>query len=130
MKLSFNKAEKLKSKKQIEQLFQKGSQAFIYPFKIIWLFPGQSSEVRAKVLVGASRKSLKKATDRNKMKRRMREAYRRNKTALLESLTRTNSYCNIGIIHVGKEISAFKETEKRIIELLNRLIQDNEKSSG
>ncbi len=130
MKQSFKKAEKLKSKKQIEQLFLKGNQAFLYPFKILWLFSKHTSEERSKILVGASRKSLKKATDRNKMKRRIREAYRKNKTALIESLKRSGNHCNIGIIHVGKEISAFKETEKKIIELLDRLIQDNEKSSG
>ena len=130
MKQSFGKAEKLKSKKQIEQLFRKGSQAFNYPFKLIWFYTGPSNEVRSKLLIGASRKNLKKATDRNKMKRRMREAYRRNKTRLLDSLSANDSYCNIGIIHVGKEISTFKETEKKIIDLLDRLILDNEKSSG
>ncbi|MCF8227744.1 MAG: ribonuclease P protein component [Bacteroidales bacterium] len=130
MKQSFNKDEKLKSKKQIEFLFQRGKSSVIYPLKIIWYFTEEPLQARAKVLIGASRRGLKKATDRNKTKRRIREAYRRNKNNMIESLEKTDQYCALGILYLGKEMSSFKEMEKKIIDLMHRLIEDNEKNSG
>lgn len=49
---------------------------------------------------------------------------------MIESLEKTDQYCALGILYLGKEMSSFKEMEKKIIDLMHRLIEDNEKNSG
>jgi ribonuclease P protein component len=103
---TFKKTERLKSKKTIERLFNQGRKDLIYPFKVLWLYSDKPATHPAQVLIAASSKTVKKATDRNKVKRRMREAYRRNKDLIYTSLSGTENTCAIAIIYIGKEIPA------------------------
>lgn len=123
---TFKKPERLRSKKLIDRLFNQGSTYFSYPFKILWIYTDSNSKYPVQVLIGSSRRTLRRAVDRNKMKRRIREAYRKNKNILFDSLNRTNRHCALAIIHTGKEITKYKETERKIIAVLERLIEDNE----
>lgn len=127
---SFKKAERLSSKKTIEGLFSRGKSSFNYPIKFVWLQIADDSPFPVKVLVTASKKKVRKAVERNKVKRRLREAYRRNKTPLFESLMKTNRKLALGIIYLGKNTGNYEEIEQKIIELITRLIEDNEKYSG
>ena len=78
-KYTFPKDEKLTSEKVIQELFEKGSSFYLYPFKVFFM-PHPDQEQRAhQILITVSRKLFTKAVDRNQIKRRMREAYRLNK---------------------------------------------------
>ena len=77
---SLPKSERLYKKKDIQELFDKGSSFYLYPFRIF--VQKQSEQNIHQVLFSVSKKNFKKAVDRNRIKRRMREAYRLNKGAL------------------------------------------------
>ncbi|MBN2639378.1 MAG: ribonuclease P protein component [Bacteroidales bacterium] len=123
MKQTFTKTERLHEKKLIHQLFSEGQSFFKYPFKVIFLSVKSENSPRAKVLVSVSKRNFKKAVDRNRIKRLMREAYRLNKHLLSpEYATPQNECLLIGFIYTGKTLPDFQETERKIILILQELV--------
>src|SRR5690606_21514171 len=85
--LSFPKSEKIKLKKQIETLFHSGK-AFQFEYlRFIWKVIPATDESKIKFGVSTPKKKLRKAHDRNTAKRRIREAWRINQTALKQVIT-------------------------------------------
>jgi len=126
--LTFNKTERLRSKKIIERLFNQGDTFINYPFKIVWLKTSLKGPFPAQVLISVSKKGFKRAVDRNKIKRRIREAYRKNKHILYGHLGKTSNSCALAIIFIGKEIYKYNDIERKIIDSLTRFIEHNEKN--
>lgn len=116
----FPKSEKLHSKILIDALFGKGKSFFIYPFKILHLPEKGNSIPNNQVLITASSKKFKKATDRNVIKRRIREAYRLNKYILNENWS-ADFHLMIGYIYVGKEIPSYELIDSKLKQSLQRL---------
>jgi ribonuclease P protein component len=78
LKNTFHKNERLSSKKQIDYLFEKGSGKSKAPIKVMYL--AEAGEVRdIKAMFVVPKKKFKRAHDRNKLRRRMKEAYRLKK---------------------------------------------------
>ena len=116
----FPKAERLRSKTKIEQLFSKGQHFTMYPLKVVYLPQDQTEAGNAnQVLVTVPKKSFKRAVDRNLLKRRIREAYRLNKHLITHS--GTGFYLLIGYIYIGKEVLDYQEIEKKLKLSLLRL---------
>lgn len=125
-KNSLGKTERIKSKKVISALFDRNSTAnnsfLVYPFKVIYSFEKTDEdidEVLPQVLVSVSKRKFKNATDRNKIKRRTKEAYRTNKVIFSGNIT-------LALIYVANEIIEFSIIEKAMKNLLARL----EKETG
>lgn len=83
--LSFGKEKKLKSKKQIEQLFATGKRAKKGAVIAIYHY---SDDIHSKVGVSVPKRNFKHAVDRNKIKRLLRETYRLNQDLLESSRVR------------------------------------------
>lgn len=122
---TLGKNERLKSRKQIEELFNAGRKFTITPFRVHYTF----SPITKSYLqfgAGVSNKNFKKAVDRNKIKRRVREAYRLQKSGLQQKLKEKNTKLNIFLIYNGKEIPSFTEVVdqfNKVLEKLNRIIE-------
>lgn len=114
-KFSFNKGERLKKEKLIEDLFSKGASFAIYPFRVIYL-PNPQPNPFHQVLFTASSRNFKKAVDRNKIKRRAREAYRLNKVYLDET-----PKLLIGFVYIAKELLDYHQIEKAVVKALDKL---------
>ncbi len=119
MKLTFNKQERLCSKKQMELLFSKGKNNFAHPLKFIFIEVNTKLQYPAQIMFVVPKRQFKKAHDRNKLKRRMREAYRLNKGAFYESLKISNKIIIAAFIYVGKKPDEYKTIEKSIQQHLN-----------
>lgn len=82
MRATLTKAERLSSQKAIEQLFDRrrttGGALLAYPCQVLYL---PSSEAHPRVMFSVSKKKFKKAVDRNRLKRWLREAYRLQKAS-------------------------------------------------
>lgn len=101
MKLTYNKHEKLKSQKTIEQLFLEGKSVSAYPLRLVYLKHGESR----KVGVSVSKRNFKLAVDRIRIKRLLREAYRLNKNILINN--EVNSY-TLMVLYISKDMPDFE----------------------
>jgi len=127
MDQGFSKDERLKSRKQISRLFSKNKHVFSYPFKFIYTTNDSESPYPAKVLISVSKRSFKRAVDRNHMKRLIRESYRKNKELIYAPLQDQGMKILVGIIFVGNEIMDYKKIESGIIKGLTKLSKEIQK---
>lgn len=103
----FGKAEKLKSRKAIDALFADGQSLAFYPVRVKFRFiPFDKAPVQAGV--SASKKTFKRAADRNRIKRLLREAFRLQKQALLAAVAEKKVGVVIFFIYTGNEVMRFK----------------------
>jgi ribonuclease P protein component len=65
--------------------------------------------------------------DRNRIKRLLREAYRLNKHSLVEALKTAEFNLVVTLVFIGNEIPEFKYIESKIIQTLDRLIEETQK---
>ena len=130
MKYTFTKKDRLSSKKLIDHLFTEGKTFFSYPFKIFYLFQEAEKEFPVQVLITVSKKNFKKAVDRNKIKRLVREGYRLNKLPLHDYLNENNKSVLFGLVYVGASILTNQEIERKLILILQRLIEQDEEHIG
>ncbi|MEO8110566.1 MAG: ribonuclease P protein component [Ginsengibacter sp.] len=114
--------EKLKSRKLIDGVFKKGKSFTDFPFRVIYLFTEENkSQLQAGFAV--SSKIFKRAVDRNRIKRLMREAYRLQKNSLQKLLEEKQKNLVVFIVFTGKELPLFTETKDKIKSLITRLEQ-------
>jgi len=132
---TFSKKERLTHKKQIDDLYLKGHSFFIYPLLIHWTFSTEKNLEKmpyTKVLIGASKKKLAKANQRNRVKRLVRESFRLNKNSLNKELKNVNKYIFLSIIYTSDTVHNYQEVESKILQVFLRLInniksEENEK---
>ena len=110
--------ERLRSKRIIEYLFSEGQSLFRHPVKLVYAQVDDTS-VPVQVAVSVPKGLHKLAVTRNALKRRMREAYRRNKISLSLQPGKNPVHLVCMYIYVGKEVADYRKIE-RAIRFLNR----------
>lgn len=117
--LSLRKKERLCGEKTISALFSDGKSGFIFPFRYYWRAVERScADDMPSVLFSVPKKQFKRAVRRNLLKRRSREAYRLNKSALAARSKEKGVNVNLALIYASKEISDFKIIENGIKRIL------------
>jgi ribonuclease P protein component len=132
VKQNLPKHERLCRRIAIRMLFEKGMSQKAYPLKMIYLplteaeamqavKPSEAASLphppRAQVLFTVPKRNFKKAVDRNRLKRCLREVYRVNKSLLNDSQV----YFLIGFVYIGREEVPFRQLEAKLIFCLQRL---------
>lgn len=118
---TLRKTEHLYEKKAIETLFEKGKSITNPPIRLLWnVYEGQS-ETPVKVAFAVPKRNFKRAVDRNLLKRRMREAYRKNKYMIYDISEPGIKYYHLMFVYINKNKELYREIESKIVLTLQRI---------
>ena len=118
MRFTFKKQEKLKSKKLIQQLFEQGNTLFQFPLQLVYLKIDHTSDYTVQAGFSVPKKKFKRAVDRNRIKRLMREAYRKHKHTLYQN--NKEKYV-LMCIYTDEKEHKYVDIEEKMILLLKKL---------
>jgi ribonuclease P protein component len=125
IEMKFRKSERLCSRKSIGKLFTAGNIIFHYPFRVLWLDAGETNHFPAKAAISVPKKKFKKAVDRNRIKRLVREAYRLNKGQLYDSLIKKGRNIEMIIVYIAGEEHDFNYINEKITGLFQKLLNNS-----
>lgn len=111
---SFRKEERLHKRKEIQELFEKGSSFHLHPFKVL-VMRGHPGSTTHKVLISVPSRIFRKAVDRNLLKRRIREAYRTQKHKLPKG-----DKLVLGLVYTASEILPYAEIQGKVVLVFAR----------
>lgn len=124
---TLHKTERLNSKIIIDKMFTGGvSHSFsIYPLRVVFMSVGER-EMPVSILISVPKKRFKRAVKRNRVKRQIREAYRKNKGGLLNLLEGKKQGLAISFIYLSDRLIPSAEIEDKIKVLLARIAEKQE----
>ena len=120
----FSKKQKLCNETAIKEIFSNGKAFIIYPIRLVWKEEVNSDDVAIKSIIVVPKKQLKLASERNIVRRRMKEAYRLNKAEIEHFLVNKNRQLNVAIVYQNEKILSYKAIEKKIKLILGRLKEE------
>lgn len=131
MTITFNKKERLRSRKAFDELIKHGRSFNSHPFLIIWKKSDKEIKERCPVQISVSvpKKLFKHAVDRNIIKRRTHEAYRINKHKLIKHLEKKGYKFDIIFVYRKKDIADYKSIEEGITSAIKFLQKNYEKNN-
>jgi ribonuclease P protein component len=114
-----NKLVKLKNNNTISILFKEGKSINNYPFRLIYLIKEEPKN--DSFFVSIAKKKFKKAVDRNRIKRLMRETYRLQKQIVYKNLDTPYVFM---ISYLGKEEWSYEDLFQKMEKLLTLFINE------
>lgn len=119
---TFKKSERLCSRILMDRLFQGGSHSVsAYPLRAVFLPVEADVQKGVSVLMSVPKKRFHDAVDRNRVKRQLREAYRKHKHALAETMFAREQGLLIAFIYTSSQIESTAYIEKRMTRLLEKI---------
>ncbi|WP_308762358.1 ribonuclease P protein component [uncultured Bacteroides sp.] len=113
------KVERLNSRILIEKLFTGGSKSLpAFPLRIVYMPVEGDTLPIATILISVPKKRFKRAVKRNRVKRQIREAYRKHKQILIDPLKNSNKKVALAFIWLDNELHDSAEVEAKVVKLL------------
>ena len=124
-KFTYQKKDKLKSRKQMQFLFSKGTAITMHPIRLLYTIEKEEAGIFSNGLlqagVGAPSRQFRKAVQRNKVKRLLREGYRLEKSNFTNSINLTNTRLNLFFLYVDANVQTQQQIQATIKLLLQKL---------
>ena len=121
---TFKKSERLCSRILMDRLFQGDNHSVsAYPLRAVFLPVDLTEQEGVSVLMSVPKKRFHDAVDRNRVKRQLREAYRKHKHALAEQMAARKQGLLIAFIYVSAQIESTAYIEKRMTHLLEKIAE-------
>ena len=125
--MRFRKEERLCSRKLTDSLFNSGERQSLsaYPVRAVYMSVPAVDKASVKILVSVPKRHFKRAVKRNRIKRQLREAYRKNKQLLDKAMPNTGQTLLVAFIWLSDQLFSTEDVELRMKTILQRI---NEKS--
>lgn len=122
-RFTLSKEERICSKKLINELFTgNGRSMTAFPLRVVFMKRTiVDDHPRAAMLVSVPKRYFKHAVDRNRVKRQVREAFRRNKSIIIQNLTDDHEAVAMAFVWLTNEKFPSSEVENRMVRLLTRI---------
>lgn len=121
MNFTLGKEERLKSRKLIEQLYSEGKSVKVFPLRMVYLQTEHTSEFPAQVGVSVPKRNFKRAVDRNRIKRLLRESYRLQKAIVYTAIDKPYIFM---ISYLAKEEWKYADIEQKMNKLLTNFVKE------
>ncbi len=124
MGFKFPKNQRLSSKKSIDFLFLNKKSLFVFPFRAVYYLSNEITDnSNLQALFVVPKKKFKKATDRNRIRRQLRESFRMNKNPLEEKLQGKENQLQIAFIYVSEQKVEFLKIDEAMKAIISKLIE-------
>ncbi|WP_460189751.1 ribonuclease P protein component [Urechidicola sp. KH5] len=114
MNFRFPSIQKLKSKKHISNLFESGITLKEFPLRMKYI---EAETEVSKVVISVPKRLVKKAVDRNRIKRQIRESYRLN-----QYLLSMETKLHLMFIFTNSKEVPFETIDKKMKKLLSEIM--------
>lgn len=127
-KFTLGKSERLCSEKIISGLFKPGFFIKGHPVQFNYNFL-EHSDTPVKVLFVVSKKRIRTAVNRNRVKRMLRELYRLNKHPLHDALALSGKKFALAVIYNQNKVIDYKDLQEGYMKVYQKLLEQvrNEK---
>lgn len=114
-KNGLSKDEIIRSKRVVGELFKSGKGIMAYPLRCVFLYTKCSEKSGIKFMVSVGKRYHKRAVKRNLIRRRIKEAFRLNKTEFYNNIALVDGFnLDICYIYIGKQEHSYLEIENAI----------------
>ena len=125
----FPKYERICKESEIQSLFGKGAGFSCYPYRVVFLArPVGDKPVTCRLLLSVSKKRFHHAFKRNRVKRLIRESWRKNKAPLLEICEKDNISVDVALVYTATIIHSYDEMFDKTKKAIHELVKHYQKS--
>ncbi len=118
---TFAKDERLSSRKLIDALFMDGDSLMAHPFRLVWKIEEGVDENYLQVAISVPKNRVPKAAHRNRIRRLVKEGFRKQKEGLKKQLKKEQKKLTLMIICLDKQAGDYQGLENKISVTLERL---------
>ena len=124
----FPKYERICKENDIQSLFEQGAGFSCYPYRVVYrFFPVGDKPATCRLLLSVSKKRFHHAFKRNRVKRLIRESWRKNKAPLCEICQRDTISLDVALIYQATVIHSYEEMVTKTAKAVNEVISRYEK---
>lgn len=120
---TLKRSERLKKMTLIRDMFRKGQSFAVYPIRVVFMETDLESSFPIQVAVTVPKKNFKKAVSRNKIRRKVKEAYRLNKASLYEGLEGLEKQYAMMLLYIAKEEQDYDGISRSMKKLIEKFIK-------
>lgn len=124
VRCTLGKGERLVREQHIETLFRKGEAFSVFPLRVIYRLEPMPADETFTIRAGFSvaKKKFKRAVDRNRIKRLMRESWRLQKHTLIPAIPE-ESQLHLFLIYTGQELPEYPVVYNAVTKAIPKLQQ-------
>ncbi|MBE7633625.1 ribonuclease P protein component [Tenacibaculum finnmarkense genomovar ulcerans] len=125
MKFTLGQQERLKSKKLIGKLYEEGKSVKVFPLRMVYIQTEHTSKFPVQVGVSVPKRNFKSAVDRNRIKRLLRETYRKEKYTVYDTVNKPYVFM---ISYIARDEWTYADLEVKMKKLLTLFVAETHKN--